>query len=625
MKQFERSTLVAAAVLFTVIAAVMPAGCQNDTLTVIHVNDSHSDLSPYASGEYGGIARAATVIGGWKMTEPNPILIHAGDFLIGSLMFNAFFGVPELQILNGLGWDVLCLGNHEFDVGPVQLAEIFAQAGLDSGFNVICTNAVNLDSVPALKAVVRPYAVEQRGNVKIGFIGLTTPATNVESNPAPILLSDQIPQIVGQAVMDLKAQGCQVVILVSHLGLTLDREIAAGLAGVDAIIGGHTHDALEQPEVVNGIPIVQAGEFYHYVGKLRLVYDGTSTTVLDYTLQEITSAVPAEPSVQATVDFLQAGVAAQFSPVIGDPYQAITFAPELLCDQPASFDTLDTPMGNLVTAAMLDYVETADCAMEATGHIVEKLYPGPVTAADLFRTYPYGYEASDGLGFRMVSFDLPGALIQTVIGALLAYVNPQAKAYDYLIQSAGLDFTITVNASGEMQLTDVQIKGRPLDPDSIYTIASSSQIVGYLQKLFGIEPGNLTIFPVSVFQVVKEYTGLQDTLSCRMTGHNLAVYEDTGIRKNPGNTIHGFRLGQNYPNPFNSETCIRFSLRDPTGVNLSVYNVQGERMSLLCPGSVMPAGEHTIRFRSDNLPSGIYLLKLATGSATETRKMMLLR
>ncbi len=597
-----------------------------DTLTIIHVNDSHSNLAPYGAAEYGGIAQAASIIGMWKMTEPNPILVHAGDFMVGTLMFNTYFGVPELQILNAIGFDALCLGNHEFDVGPTDLAGILATAQLDSAFDVICTNAVNLDSVPALKAIVRPYAIEQRGNLKVGLLGLTTPATNVESNPSPIVLSDQIAEVLGPRIVELRMQGCQIVILLSHMGLAYDEQIAQGLSGVDAIIGAHTHDALSETIMVNGIPIVQAGEFYRYVGKFRLVYDGTQTSVLDYELQEITPAIPAEPSIQVTVDQLKLGVTAQFSSVIGDPYQPITVASRLLNDKPVCFDTLDTPVGNLVTSAMLAYVPNADCALEASGHIVENLYPGTVTTADLFRIYPYGYEASDGLGFRLTSFDLSGEQIWGIIQALLGYVDPETQSYDYLLQSTGLDFTInTTNPGTGLQLAAVLIKSQPIYLDSVYTVASSSQTVGYLQKLFGITPANLTVYPVSVFQVVKEYVSVVDTLEFWRTGHNRVIPALVAVKEKKTGMVRDFELGQNYPNPFNGETVFRFCLSKCNRVSFEIYNTKGERVAVLLSGRLLNAGEHVVRFNAQNLASGIYLYQIRTADYTKTRKMMLLR
>jgi 2',3'-cyclic-nucleotide 2'-phosphodiesterase (5'-nucleotidase family) len=627
MKHLKRTIITVTAVVYVMAAKAAVSGGQVDTLTIIHVNDSHSNLTPYGAAEYGGIARAASVIGMWKAANPNPILVHGGDFMVGTLMFNAYFGVPELQILNALGFDALCLGNHEFDVGPEQLGGFFAMAQIDSAFNILCTNAVNLDSVPALKAVVRPYAIERRGNIKVGLLGLTTPAANVESNPAPVVLSDKIEDILGQRIMELKAvEGCQVIILISHMGLAVDEQIAQGLSGVDAIISGHSHDALDKVVAVNGIPIVQAGEFYRYVGKLRLAYDGSKTSVVDYELREITSAIPAEPTIQATVDQLKLGVSAQFGPVIGDPFMKVTEAPRRMNYKPVAFDTLDTPVGNLFTSAMLNAVKGADCAIEATGHIVENLYPGPVTTADLFRAYPYGYEKSDGLGFRLASFDLSGAQIWGVVQALLGYVDPQTGSYDYLMQSAGLDYTIDAsNPDAGLRLAKILINGVPIQQDSVYRVVSSSQIVGYLQKLFQITPANLTLYPISVFQVAKEYISAMDTLRYWRTGHNLAVAEPVAVNEKRTGMARGFELRQNYPNPFNSGTVFHFTLPGSARVTFEICNIRGERVACLLSGGLMSAGEHAVKFDAEGLTSGIYLYRIRAEGFAQTKKMMLLR
>lgn len=607
--------------LLSCLLLFVPALSQPDTLTIIHVNDTHSNLLPYAAGEYGGIARAASVIGQWAMTEPNPILLHGGDFMVGTLMFNAYFGVPELQILESLGFDAIVLGNHEFDVGPEDLGGILTLAQLDSSFNILCCNAQNLSAVPVLDAVVRPCAIEQRGNVKVGIIGLTTPATNVISNPAPVFLDTNLVQVTMQAATDLQTQGCQVILILSHLGLPLDMQIAPYLSGIDAIIGGHTHSIQENIVYVNTIPIVQAGEFYHYVGKLRLVYDGNSTSVLDYTLQEITPAIPAEPTIDGIVQTLQQGVIAQFTPVIGDPYQAISYAPQVLNAYPQAFDTLDTPMGNLITSAMLNYVPSAQCALEPNGHIVEEIYPGPVAAADVFRTYPYGYDASDALGFRLASFDLYGGEILGVLQALLGFVHPEINDWDFLIQSSGLCFTVNVTPQGEYQLETVLINGQPVNPTAAYTVVSSDRVVGYLQDLFQITPANLNIYPASVAQAAMEYVATFDTLNFASTGCNIVTgIDDFGsIAK-----IEHFDLKQNYPNPFNPSTTIEYFLPKAEYVQLKVYDVLGREVATLVNERQI-AGSYQVQFNASNLSSGMYIYKISAGSFSSARKMVVIR
>jgi 2',3'-cyclic-nucleotide 2'-phosphodiesterase (5'-nucleotidase family) len=427
-------------------------------------------------------------------------------------MFNQYFGVPELQLLQQLGFEAFLLGNHEFDVGAAQLGKIFQSARLNSHFHILSSNARNLAAVPALDSLVQPHLILKRGNLRVGIFGLTTPATNVESNPAPVFLDSALIAVAQQEIRALRAAGCQVVILLSHLGLPLDRQLAAALSGVDAIIGGHSHDALKQPVMVKGIPIVQAGEFYRYVGKLRLVYDGNRSRVLDYTLQEIDEQVPEAPEVAALINRLQQGVIAHFSPLLGNPYQPVSRTGRMLSHVPASPEKLLTPVGELVTAALRWYVKEADCALEPTGHIVENLYPGAVTPADVFRVYPYGYNATDHLGFRVATIALTGGEIQSILAALATHIDFANRKFDYLLQSQGLHFTLMPGQSGLVPGT-ITLNGKPLQPDSLYTIVTSSRTVEYLKRLFGLTPRNLHEYPVSVVQVVTEFVALQESLT----------------------------------------------------------------------------------------------------------------
>ncbi len=627
-------------VLFILILALFIPGmllAQPDTLTIIHVNDSHSNLLPYpiATGEYGGIARAASVIGQWKATEPNPILLHGGDFMVGTLMFNAYFGVPELQILEMLGFDALVLGNHEFDPGPVDLGNILATAHLDSSFDIICSNALNMSQVPLLDSIVRPYAIEQRGNVKVGIFGMTTPSTVVISNPSPVTFDTSQVGVVTAAmtaVAQLQAQGCQVIIMLSHMGLALDKALAPYLSGVDAIIGAHSHTIMSQIEYVNGIPIVQAGEFYHYVGKLTLVYNGSGVSAVDYTLQEINDMIPAEPTIDGILQQLKMGITAQYSPVIGDPYQPISSAPALLNNYPqislpmTPQEIWDTPVGNLFTVAMLDHVPGADCALEPNGHIVEEIYPGPVTPADMFHAYPYGLDSRDGLGFRLASFDLYGAEIYGILQGLMDNIHPIIRDFEYLPQSTGLDFTSYYNSTdNRILLTSVTIRNQPVDPNSTYRIVSSDRTVGYLQNLFGITPGNIIIDTISVFQVVKDYVAQHDTLNFLTTGHSfLAIEED----QPPKNVIDRAELLQNYPNPFNPETIIPIRIHTQNHVTLEVYNCLGQKVRTLV-NKHMPPGLHEIPWNGRNdtgqtMSSGIYFYRMETGRHKQVKKMFLM-
>ena len=97
---------------------------QGDVLTILHFNDSHSTLSPLGprtndlEGTQGGMARVASIIGFTQMTEPNVLVLHAGDVSIGDLFFTKYFAAAEFQLMNSLGFEAMAVGNHEFDLTP---------------------------------------------------------------------------------------------------------------------------------------------------------------------------------------------------------------------------------------------------------------------------------------------------------------------------------------------------------------------------------------------------------------------------------------------------------------------------------------------------------------------------
>ncbi|HLE31154.1 MAG TPA: metallophosphoesterase, partial [Bacteroidota bacterium] len=201
------------------IACIPTLRAQVDTVTILHLNDTHSTLAPIGprdaqlKGSLGGIARAASIIGMTKLEEPNTLLLHAGDLFIGDMFFNQYFGVPEFQILLALGCDAMAVGNHEFDLTPATLKMALDTSFTGGSFPLLSANTI-LDSaaVQGLKQYILPYVIKQAGNVKVGIFGLTTPATNVLSLPSPAVVDSDFVGIAAAYVDTLVNQNCDVII-----------------------------------------------------------------------------------------------------------------------------------------------------------------------------------------------------------------------------------------------------------------------------------------------------------------------------------------------------------------------------------------------------------------------------
>ena len=251
-------------VLLVAFAVLLCACGGNGSLTLIHFNDTHSHLDPLRDGRGGVIERAAFVDSVRRADgKRNVLLLHAGDFSQGSSYFTILEGELEIDLINAMGYDCVCLGNHEFDNG------IEALTGRLSRLNcpVVCAN-YDFSSFE-LGEYVKPWAVVQKAGRRIGIIGLLTDLTKMVSRPT----ADRIPHVgpEDQRVNELAAmlrqdQKCDYVILLTHIGFSDDVHLASQLRGVDLIVGGHSHTVIDAPEVVpdldgRPLPILQDGEW----------------------------------------------------------------------------------------------------------------------------------------------------------------------------------------------------------------------------------------------------------------------------------------------------------------------------------------------------------------------------
>ena len=336
---------------------------QGDILTILHFNDSHSTLSSLGprtntlQGTQGGMPRVASVIGLTQATEPNVLLLHAGDVSIGDLFFTKYFAAAEFQLMNSLGFEAMALGNHEFDLTPdALLGALAASFPPGGGFPLLCSNLIFDGTTPQLEAYIEPYMVIQKGPVKVGIFSLLTPETNIFSQPAPIIVSDAIVEKAGEMVTTLSMFDCDVIILLSHLGVNLDQLVASYVPGIDVIISGHDHYKFEVPLTITDplggtTLLVQARSNYMYAGKMKLEINGDDVQLIDYQLIHLDETIPEEPTIKAIVDNLIAGVEATYGHMYS---QQMGYADAFFEEEATNLLSLgahDTPIGNIVTDA----------------------------------------------------------------------------------------------------------------------------------------------------------------------------------------------------------------------------------------------------------------------------------
>ena len=378
---------------------------------ILHSNDVHGALGGYAymtelKNEF--LAAGATDV----------ILVDAGDFSQGTSYVSSSKGASAVTMMNAAGYDVVTLGNHEFDFGYAQLMENLK----DAQFQVICAD-VYLDEtgetiLPATTVVEVETAAEAAAaaeeteaaegeeepatNLRIGFFGMETPETATKVNPGLIqeisfATFDDLYASAQVAVDALKEENVDLIIGLTHLGV--DKESAANgyrsidlydkVTDIDFLIDGHSHTVMTAGE--NGEPIQSTGCYFANVGVV--VIDNATKTIEDHFLIEATN-LPKDADVQAAADEITTAVDAEYSAVFAK-------SEVLLNGERAPGNrTEQTNLGTLITDAMVWSV-VSEGAMEAYyeapvvgvtngGGIRAPIAIGDVTKNDIVTVLPFG-------------------------------------------------------------------------------------------------------------------------------------------------------------------------------------------------------------------------------------------
>lgn len=515
-------------------------------ITILHMNDSHSTLAPIGprdqdlNGTLGGIARAATVIGAERAADPNLLLLHAGDISIGDLFFNAYFQVPELTWMGMIGFDAMTVGNHEFDLTPAALLGSLQNVFPDpsNAFPLLGAN-IDASAIPELDNYIYDYTTKQIGSVKVGIFGLLTPAVNILSQPLPVIIEDDVEAIMNiagnEAYILRNVENCDVVILLSHLGVQFDMGVAANVPGIDIIVGGHDHykyaAPLAIPNPAGGTTwIAQAGSNNLYVGKMKISVDGDdNVSLVNYSLIPLDENVPEDPSVKAMVD----GMIADIETVYGTPFFTVPFgyADSFLEEEPANLFSLgahDTPIGNLVTDAFRSYTGT-DISMQACGSTSLPLWEGTFTLGDVFRVNGYGFNTENSLGYQLATFNMTGEALWMGLEFGLSELE---MGSDYFIQVSGIEYKYDAEKPVGERVVSVSVNGQSLNPASIYSVTASEFVLAILDytQIPYTDPEILT--GVTEFAVTAGYiTSLENYIHPKNIGRIINVGDRLNTNK----------------------------------------------------------------------------------------------
>ncbi|MFL5807334.1 MAG: bifunctional metallophosphatase/5'-nucleotidase [Roseiflexaceae bacterium] len=450
------------------------AGSEAYRVRIIHTNDHHARIEPVMGGTpaapiHGGVSRRKTLIDAIRDEGGNQLLIDAGDVFQGTLWYNQYLGQADLEFYNALGYEAVAIGNHEFDNGQQPLAEFIKRAS----FPVLSANIV-ADASSPLSGLFKPWIVKEVGGEKIGIFGLTTEETPILSGPGPGVTFTNYIDAARQSVAELKAQGVSKIIALTHIGITFDRELARQVAGIQVIIGGHSHTPMgpqvspadpnrPYPEVHNspsGKPVIVATdwEWGRWLGDLTIGFDaaGDITSVIAAQPAEVAPSIEPDTGYEARIGVLVQPLTALHAKPVGEAAVPLNGAR-------ADVRTKETNLGNLIADSMLEKTRPAGAqvAIMNGGGIRTSIDAGQITLGEVLEVQPFGNILS------LVT--LTGAQLKEALENGVSQVEQVAGRFP---QVAGMRYTWNKAAPVGSRIVAVEVGGAALDPTSNYRVAT---------------------------------------------------------------------------------------------------------------------------------------------------------
>ncbi|KFA69213.1 hypothetical protein S40285_00082 [Stachybotrys chlorohalonatus IBT 40285] len=466
------------------------------SFSFIHVNDVHAHLDEFSSsgtdctrperGCFGGIARIKTVLDELRAEHPENLVINAGDEFQGTL-FYSFYGPEKIaESVNLLEYDIMTLGNHEWDGGDLELGEFLNNLT----FPVVSANVHS--EYDGLRENIKPYHIfEEYGIAVIGATTETTPG--ISSVGELTTFTDPITEIQA-AVWEIRnTTDITRIIALTHLGFDVDRRLAAETEGIALVIGGHSHTPLganipnslgDYPTIVENVLgdevfVVTAYRWGEYLGNIDITFDaeGRPISYVGAPIHLANTTVQ-DPEVQALVDAWR------------EPFQE--FAAEVLGFTENELDQTtcqqgDCLLGQVMTDAMLEYRinQTAgtsspapDFALINAGGIRATIDEGNITRGEVLTSFPFGN--------AIVELTYTGAEIWDLLETAVSRVNQvngrPTTSWFQVSDNIRIVYN-SANEPGEV-LRRVSIAGEPLEEDREYRVVTLDFLAGGGDNIF---------------------------------------------------------------------------------------------------------------------------------------------
>lgn len=543
MKRFFKSAaLCLAAVLL--LAGITVTAFADETyppksVDILFFHDTHSHLDSFSTvmdGEeisVGGFARIKSLINLQKSTNPDTLVLDAGDFSMGTLVQAIFSSESaELRMLGELGCEATTFGNHEFDYRSKGLAgALNAAAGSGEPVPALVLCNIDWETMEAegltedqqlLKDAferygLRDYIMVEKDGVKIAILGVFGEDA-LACAPTCVLKFRDISEAAAETVKEIQEkEDADMIICLSHSGTNADESksedeiLAKSVPAIDLIVSGHTHTALTEPIRHGDTYIVSAGEYGKYLGSLTMRQTESGRWVMDvrrdYELIPITDEIDADAATQdkigSLMDLVDSVYLSQFGYTHGQilAQNGVNFCPYKDLAQTHT----DQNLGNIMSDA---YVYAVEHAQDYDGHPVDVAivpygcvrdsYPsGDITVTDVFNSFSLGIGLDEIPGYPVISVYLTGEELKTVaeIDASISDFMIYARLY-----TSGLEFSYNPNRLILNKVTDCYLRDHEgsrveIEDDKLYRVVGDLYSGQMLGAVTDVSYGLLSVTP----------------------------------------------------------------------------------------------------------------------------------
>ncbi len=505
---------VLCSVVILSISGVVAAAGQPVTITFLEFNDFHAHLTPHmdavradgkvALRERGGLARVSTLVKQIRGETPNTILMNIGDTFHGGVEAMYTVGNAIVGPINALGIDVGVPGNWDYAYGPYVFLSRFTGHAPDSGFAAATAPAVatierpnypnlaaNLMDRETGELVLPPTLIKTIGGVKVGFIGVTSDIVPQMYRPLSAGMQFTQGKKRYQRLLDtysrqLREHGCQVVVVMSELGIQKDYALAQVVApgSIDVFFSAHTHEVIETPLTsASGALVVEAGND-GYLGRMDVTVAANGVVSRNWTLEVIDPSIPEDPQMKALVDAARAPFLAH-NVHMADPTpgseQTLNAPIDTVIGYSAATlnrrEALESSFNDLLTDLMRARTHTDlalapgfrfDAVIPAAGYLSEDatVATGAITLEDVYRFLP--------VGFTLATGDVTGARLREIMEDTLTHVfstDAFAQGGGWFDGFSGLNAEVTLtNPDGQRLTALYDANWHPIADDQVLSI-----------------------------------------------------------------------------------------------------------------------------------------------------------